>query len=54
MKECRGNDDKLFAEYQQDSESDQTGEFRQERKDCVAGSFWERLHAERGCRIMAR
>ena len=47
VKEFDGDDDKLLAEYQQDIESDQPGEFRQELKDCVADSLRVHLHAER-------
>ena len=46
-KEFDGDDDKLLAEYQQDIESDQPGEFRQELKDRVADSLRVHLHAER-------
>ena len=47
MKEFDGDDDKLLAEYQQDMESDQPGEFTQELKDRVADSLRVHLHAER-------
>ena len=46
-KEFDGDDDKLFAEYQQDIESDQPGEFRQELKDRFADTLRVHLHAER-------
>ena len=49
VKGFNGDDDKLFAEYQEDSESDQPGECRQELKDRVADSLRVRLHAEREC-----
>ena len=47
MKEFDGDDDKLLAEYQQDIESDQPGEFGQELKGRVADSLRVHLHAER-------
>ena len=47
VKEFDGDDDKLLAEYQQDIESDQRGEFRPELKDRVADSLRVHLHAER-------
>ena len=47
VKEFDGEDDKLSAEYQQDIEPGQPGEFRQELKDRVADSLRVHLHAER-------
>ena len=47
VREFDGDDDKLLAEYQQDIESDQPGEFRQELKGRVADSLRVHLHAER-------
>ena len=53
VKDFDGDDDKLFAEYQQDIESDQLGEFRQELKDCVANSLRERPHKNISTEIFA-
>ena len=47
VKEFDGDDDQLLAEYQQDIESDQPGEFRQELKGRVADSLRVCLRAER-------
>ena len=47
VNEFDGDDDKLSAEYQQDIESDQPGEFRLELKDRVADSLQGHLHAYR-------
>ena len=46
VKEFDGYNDKLLAEYQQDTESDPPGEFRQELKGRVADSLRVCLHAE--------
>ena len=53
VREFGGDDDKLFAEYQQDIESDQPREFRQELKDRVADSLRVHHHAERERCVMA-
>ena len=47
VKEFDGDDDKWLAEYQQDIESDQPGEFNQELKGCVADSLRMCLHTAR-------
>ena len=53
VKEFDGDDHKLLAEYEQDIESDQPGEFRQELKDRVADSLRGHLQAERERCIVA-
>ena len=53
VKEFDGDDDKLSAEYLQDIEPDQPGEFRQELKGRVADSLRVCLHAERECCVIA-
>ena len=47
VKEFDGDDAKLLAEYEQNIESDQPGEFRQELKGRVVDSSRVCLHAER-------
>ena len=47
VRQFYGDDDQLLAEYQQDIESDQPGEFRQELKGRVADSLRVCLRAER-------
>ena len=52
VKEIDVDDNKLFAEYQQDIQLNQPGEFKQKLKGCAADSLRVRLHAERRCCIM--